>query len=158
MFLEQREVAFLSPSKVCENLNFSIGIQILLGDKNATYLCSKIISTLISSTWKRHCQILQYKTKNRKSTSFEKKVVRKLVCNIKYELHQRGNKILQLQRLKSSYSIFSKNLPHRMHKFLLHRYQSWMHHQETLHHKSIDPKDLTQQIVKCQVYHLQPWR
>ena len=26
--LEQREVAFLSPSKICENLNFSTGIQI----------------------------------------------------------------------------------------------------------------------------------
>ena len=37
IFLEQREVAFLSPSK------FS---QILLGDKDATYFCSKIISTL----------------------------------------------------------------------------------------------------------------
>ena len=53
IFLEQREVAFLSPSKVCENLNFSTVhpekfkfLQILLGDKNATYLCSKIISTL----------------------------------------------------------------------------------------------------------------
>ena len=44
IFLEQREVAFLSPSKICENLNFST--EILLGDKNATYLCSKIISTL----------------------------------------------------------------------------------------------------------------
>jgi hypothetical protein len=37
IFLEQREVAFLSPSKICENLNFSREIQILLGDKNATY-------------------------------------------------------------------------------------------------------------------------
>ena len=53
IFLEQREVAFLSPSKICENLNFSsvrpekfIFLQILLGDKNATYLCSKIISTI----------------------------------------------------------------------------------------------------------------
>ena len=27
-FLEQREVAFLSPSKICENLNFSTEIQI----------------------------------------------------------------------------------------------------------------------------------
>ena len=48
-FLEQREVAFLSPCKVCENLNFSTEIQIfeiLLGDNNAIYLCSKIISTL----------------------------------------------------------------------------------------------------------------
>ena len=44
IILEQREVAFLSPSKICENLNFSR--EILLGDKNATYLCSKIISTL----------------------------------------------------------------------------------------------------------------
>jgi hypothetical protein len=34
IFLEQREVAFLSPSKI------------LLDDKNATYLCSRIISTL----------------------------------------------------------------------------------------------------------------
>jgi hypothetical protein len=41
IFLEQREVAFLSPSKICENLNFSTEIQIF-----ATYLCSKIISTL----------------------------------------------------------------------------------------------------------------
>ena len=54
IFLEQREVAFLSPSKICENLNFSTVhlkkfkfLQILLGDKNATYLCSKIISTLL---------------------------------------------------------------------------------------------------------------
>ena len=53
IFLEQREVAFLSPSKVCENLNFSTVhpekfkfLKILLGDENATYLCSKIISTL----------------------------------------------------------------------------------------------------------------
>ena len=52
-FLEQREVAFLSPTKICENLNFSTVhlskfkfSQILLGDKNATDLCSKIISTL----------------------------------------------------------------------------------------------------------------
>ena len=28
IFLEQREVAFLSPSKICKNLNFSIEIQI----------------------------------------------------------------------------------------------------------------------------------
>ena len=28
IFLEQREVAFLSPSKICENLNFSTEIQI----------------------------------------------------------------------------------------------------------------------------------
>ena len=28
IFLEQREVAFLSPSKICENLNFSREIQI----------------------------------------------------------------------------------------------------------------------------------
>ena len=53
IFLEQREVAFLSPSKICENLNFSTVhlkkfkySQILLGDKNTSYLCSKIISTL----------------------------------------------------------------------------------------------------------------
>ena len=53
IILEQREVAFLSPSKICENLNFSTVhlwkfkfSQILLVDKNATYLCSKIISTL----------------------------------------------------------------------------------------------------------------
>ena len=49
IFLEQREVAFLSPSKICENLNFSTFhpekfkfSQILLGDKNITYLCSKL--------------------------------------------------------------------------------------------------------------------
>ena len=54
IFLEQREVGFLSPSKICENLNFSTWhllkfkfSQILLGDKNATYLCSKAISTLL---------------------------------------------------------------------------------------------------------------
>ena len=42
IFLEQREVALLSPSKICENLNFSTEIQI-----SANYsLCSKIISTL----------------------------------------------------------------------------------------------------------------
>ena len=45
IFLEQREVAFLSPCKICENLNFSTVHQILLGDKNATYRCSKVIST-----------------------------------------------------------------------------------------------------------------
>ena len=28
LFLEKREVAFLSPSKICENLNFSTEIQI----------------------------------------------------------------------------------------------------------------------------------
>ena len=28
IFLEQREIAFLSPSKICENLNFSTKIQI----------------------------------------------------------------------------------------------------------------------------------
>ena len=51
--LEQREVAFLSPSKICKNLNFSTVhlqefkfSQILLGDKNTTYFCSEIISTL----------------------------------------------------------------------------------------------------------------
>ena len=55
IFLEQREDVFLSPSKICENLNFSTVhpekfkfLQILLGDKNTTYLCSKIISTLPS--------------------------------------------------------------------------------------------------------------
>ena len=55
IFLDQREVAFLSPSKICENSNFSTVYlwkfkfsQILLGDKNAAYLCSKIISTLPS--------------------------------------------------------------------------------------------------------------
>jgi hypothetical protein len=42
IFLDQREVAFLSLSKICENLNFSN----VLGDKNAINLCSKIISTL----------------------------------------------------------------------------------------------------------------
>ena len=47
IFLEQREIAFLSPSKIFENLNFSTEIQILLGDKNAIYLCSKIISTSV---------------------------------------------------------------------------------------------------------------
>ena len=44
--LEQREVAFLSPSKIFANLNFSREIQIshiLLGDKNTTSLCSKNI-------------------------------------------------------------------------------------------------------------------
>ena len=53
IFLYQREVVFLSPSKICENLNFSTVhpenckfSQILLGDKNAAYLCSNIISTL----------------------------------------------------------------------------------------------------------------
>ena len=53
IFLEQREVAFLSPSKICEDLNFSTVhlqkfkfSQILLGDEKAIYLCSKIISTL----------------------------------------------------------------------------------------------------------------
>ena len=30
MFLEQREVAFLSPSKICEDLNFSTEIQIFV--------------------------------------------------------------------------------------------------------------------------------
>ena len=47
--LEQREVAFLAPSKICEILNFFTEIQIFAnfaGDKNATNLCSKIISTL----------------------------------------------------------------------------------------------------------------
>ena len=53
MFLEQRVVTFLSPSNICENLNFSTVhlknsnfSQILLGDKYATYLCFQIISTL----------------------------------------------------------------------------------------------------------------
>jgi hypothetical protein len=55
IFLEQTEAAFLSPNKICENLNFSPVqpkkfkfSQILLGDKNATYLCSEIISTVTS--------------------------------------------------------------------------------------------------------------
>ena len=54
IFLEQRGVAFLSLSKICENLNFSTVhpekfkfLQILLGDKNTTSLSSKIISTLV---------------------------------------------------------------------------------------------------------------
>ena len=47
IFLYQREVAFLSPSKICKNLNFSTEIQILLGDQNATYQYSKNISTLV---------------------------------------------------------------------------------------------------------------
>ena len=53
IFLKQRKVAFLSPSKICENLNFCTVhhekfkfSQILLGDKNPTHLCSKIISFL----------------------------------------------------------------------------------------------------------------
>jgi hypothetical protein len=53
IFLEQREVAFFSLSKIWENLIFFTAqlekfkfLQILLGDKNPTYLCSKIISTL----------------------------------------------------------------------------------------------------------------
>ena len=47
IFLEQREVAILSPSKIWEILNLKIQIsQTLLDDKNATYLYSKIISTL----------------------------------------------------------------------------------------------------------------
>ena len=44
IFLEQKEVAFLSHSKICENLNFSTVhpeqfkfFQIFLSDKNATY-------------------------------------------------------------------------------------------------------------------------
>ena len=48
---------FLEQEEVCENLNFSTGhlykfkfSQILLGDKNATSLCSKIISTLYQQT------------------------------------------------------------------------------------------------------------
>ena len=59
IFIEQREVAFLSPSEICENLKFSAVhlkkikfLQILLGDENAT--CSEIISILSiknSSTW-----------------------------------------------------------------------------------------------------------
>ena len=54
IILEQRQVAFLSPGKVCENLNFKRCtvekfkfLQILLVDKNATSLCSKNISTLL---------------------------------------------------------------------------------------------------------------
>ena len=44
IFLEPREVAFLSPSKISvDKFKFSQ----FLGDKNATYLCSKIISTLL---------------------------------------------------------------------------------------------------------------
>ena len=50
IFLEQREVAFLPPSKICKNLNFFLRkfkfSQIFLSDKNANYLYSKIISTL----------------------------------------------------------------------------------------------------------------
>ena len=46
IFLEKREVAFLSTRKICDNLNFSTEIQILLGDKNAISPCSKNISTL----------------------------------------------------------------------------------------------------------------
>ena len=59
IFLKQREVAFLSPSKICKNLNFSR--EILLGDKNATYLCSKIIFTLqlkhklLLQNWRNIC-------------------------------------------------------------------------------------------------------
>jgi hypothetical protein len=41
IFLEQREIAFLSPSKICENLNFSTEIHIF---KN--FAGSRIISTL----------------------------------------------------------------------------------------------------------------
>ena len=59
IFLEQREVAFLSPSKICKKLNFSTVhlykfkfSQILLGDKNATSLCSENISTL--TIWPRY--------------------------------------------------------------------------------------------------------
>ena len=55
IILEQREVAF---SSICENLNFSTETQIfanLLGDKNATYLWSKIISTLVGGVaWVEH--------------------------------------------------------------------------------------------------------
>ena len=50
IILEQRQVGFLSPSKICENLNFPTEIQIFA---NATYLCSKNISTLT----KTHLQI-----------------------------------------------------------------------------------------------------
>ena len=54
IILEQRQVAFLSPMEICENLNF-LGwtvekfkfSQILLGDKNATSLCFKNISIMI---------------------------------------------------------------------------------------------------------------
>ena len=52
-FLEQREVAFLSSIKIFENLIFSTAhpekfkfSQILMDDKKATYLCSRIITTL----------------------------------------------------------------------------------------------------------------
>ena len=61
IFLEQREVVFLSPSKICENSNFSTEIQIcenfcwMIRLDDATNLCSKIISTLLSTffyaTW-----------------------------------------------------------------------------------------------------------
>ena len=53
IILEQWKVAFLSPSKICENLNFREKFKfakISLGDKNATSLCSKNISTLLYST------------------------------------------------------------------------------------------------------------
>ena len=50
-------VAFLSSIKICENLNFSGCAvekfkfsQILMDDKNATYLCSRIITTLKTYT------------------------------------------------------------------------------------------------------------
>ena len=45
IFLEQREIAFLSPSKICENLNFSTEIQIC-----CSVLSSKIIITLPQKT------------------------------------------------------------------------------------------------------------
>ena len=45
IFLEQREILSFSTVHLLK-FRFS---QILLGDKNATYLCSKIISTLYKS-------------------------------------------------------------------------------------------------------------
>ena len=53
IILEKSQVAFLSPSENSENLNFSTVrverfkfSELLLGDKKATYLSSKTISTL----------------------------------------------------------------------------------------------------------------
>ena len=55
IIFKKREVAFLSPSNIlhCQDLNFSTAHPknsnvdgILLGDKNATFLSFKIISTL----------------------------------------------------------------------------------------------------------------
>ena len=78
IFLEQREVPFLSLSKICENLNFSREIsQILLGDKNATSLCSKNISILFENK----CSLINLKNdkfciylKFQNSSSFEVKL------------------------------------------------------------------------------------